>query len=140
MSPTKTKDAPTRPSAKASAAAATGTPVPTQMPEGLVARAALGSGVPVLAPPDSHAAALMGAQAEVQAIAALQSVTVGGLWTSNHQSNAFAYLNGVGWRRISAASPVAHHAMLQILRLAKDANLTVQADEDGSVIHTVYVW
>jgi hypothetical protein len=139
MSPTKTK-APSRPSEKVSAAAATGTPVPTQMPQGLTERAATGIGVPVLAPPDSHAAGLMGAQAEVQAIAALQSVTVGGLWTSNNQSNAWAYLNGVGWRRISPASPVAHHAMLQILRLAKDANITVQADEDGSVIHNAYVW
>ena len=139
MSPTKTK-APPRPSAKVTAAAATDTPVPTRMPQDLVARSAAGPGVPVLAPPDSHAAALIGAQAEVDAIAAWQSVTVGGLWTSNNQSNAWAYLNGIGWRRISPASPVAHHAMLQILRLAKDANLTVQADEDGSVIHTVYVW
>jgi hypothetical protein len=139
MSPTKTK-APSRPSEKVTGAAATDTPVPTQMPQGLTERAAAGIGVPVLAPPDSHAAGLMGAQAEVQAIAALQSVTVGGLWTSNNQSNAWAYLNGVGWRRISPASPVAHHAMLQILRLAKDANITVQADEDGSLIHTVYVW
>ena len=139
MSPTKTKDAPSRPSEKVKGAAAD-TPVPTEMPQGLVARAAAGPGAPVLAPPDSEAAALMGAQAEAQAIAAWQSVTIGGLWTSNHQSNAWAYLNGIGWRRISAANPVAHHALLQILRLARDANVAAQCDEDGSVIHTAYVW
>ena len=30
--------------------------------------------------------------------------------------------------------------MLSIIRLARDANVAVQCDEDGSVIHTVYVW
>jgi hypothetical protein len=140
MSPTKTKDAPSRPSAKVTGSPAD-TPVPTQMPQDVAAAGrAAGPGVPVLAPPESEAAGLMGAQAEAQAIAAWQSVTVGGMWTSNHQSNAWAYLNGIGWRRISPANPVAHHAMLQILRLARDANLTVQCDEDGSLIHTVYVW
>jgi hypothetical protein len=139
MSPTKTKEAPTRPSEKASGPPAD-TPVPSQVPQGLVGRVADGRGGPVLAPPDSEAAALMGAQAEVAGIAAWQSVTIGGLWTSNHQSNAWAYLNGIGWRRISPSNAVSHHAMLSILRLARDANLTAQCDEDGSVIHNVYVW
>lgn len=140
MSPTKTKEAPSRPSEKVSGPPAD-TPVPTQVPQGLVGRAAAGGpGVPVLAPPDSEAAALIGAQAEVAGIAAWQSVTIGGLWTSNHQSNAWAYLNGIGWRRISPSNAVSHHAMLSILRLARDANLTAQCDEDGSVIHNVYVW
>lgn len=142
MSPTKTKAAPTKPSEKVTAASSSGVPVPTLIPPGMdaAARAGGGPGAPVLSPPDSAAAGIAGAQAEGTAITAWQSVTVGGMWTSNHQSNAYAYLNGVGWRRISAANPVAHHAMLQILRLARDANLTVQADEDGSVLHTVYVW
>jgi len=30
--------------------------------------------------------------------------------------------------------------MLQLLRVAKDANVAVQADEDGTVIHSIYVW
>lgn len=141
MSPTKTKEPPSKPSASVSGPAATATPVPTEMPQGLVGRGpTAGPGAPVLAPPDSEAAGLMSAQAEAQAIAAWQSVTIGGLWTSNHQSNAWAYLNGIGWRRISPANATAHHAMLQILRLARDANVAVQCDEDGSLIHTVYVW
>jgi hypothetical protein len=139
MSPTKTKEAPSRPSEKVSGPPAD-TPVPSQVPQGLVGAAADGRNAPVLAPPDSEAAALMGAQAEVAGIAAWQSVTIGGLWTSNHQSNAWAYLNGIGWRRISPSNAVSHHAMLSILRLARDANLTAQCDEDGSVIHNVYVW
>jgi hypothetical protein len=139
MSPTKTKEAPSRPSAKVAGPPAD-TPVPSQVPQGLVGAVADGRNAPVLAPPDSEAAALIGAQAEVAGIAAWQSVTIGGMWTSNHQSNAWAYLNGIGWRRISPSNAVSHHAMLSILRLARDANLTAQCDEDGSVIHNVYVW
>jgi len=125
--PTKTKTPP-KPAARVTAASTPATPMPTLTPEGLTA-AAPGSG-----------AGLLGAQAEAQAVAAVQSVTIGGLWTSNNQSNAYAYLNGIGWRHVSAANPVSHHAMLQILRLARDANLTAQCDEDGTNIHNVYVW
>ena len=141
MSPTKTKESPPKPAESVTAATAPGTPVPTVAPEGVAARMpAAGPGAPMLTPPEADGAGLMAAQAEAQAIAAWQSVTIGGLWTSNHQSNSWAYLNGIGWRRISPANPVSHHAMLQILRLARDGNLTVQCDEDGSVIHTAYVW
>ena len=139
MSPTKTKEAPSRPSAKVSGPPAD-TPVPSQVPQGLVGAVADTRNAPVLAPPDSEAAALTGAQAEVAGIAAWQNVTIGGMWTSNHQSNAWAYLNGIGWRRISPSNAISHHAMLSIIRLARDANVAVQCDEDGSVIHTVYVW
>lgn len=141
MSPaTKTKDAPPRPEAEVTATAATGIPVPTMTPEGMATTAVgTATGAPALSPPGNGAGA-MAAQAAAESVGALQSVTIGGLWTSNNQSNAYAFLNGIGWRHISAANPVAHHAMLQILRLARDANLTAQCDEDGTNIHTVYVW
>jgi hypothetical protein len=139
--PTKTKSSPPKPAARVTAATTPETPVPTLTPEGLTASIpAAGAGAPVLTPPGTNGAGVLAAQADAQAIAAVQSVTIGGLWTSNNQSNAYAYLNGIGWRHISAANPVAHHAMLQILRLARDANLTAQCDEDGTNIHTVYVW
>jgi hypothetical protein len=139
MSPTKTKSPP-KPAARVTAATGPDVPVPTVTPEGMAAAIAVaGPGAPTLTPP-GNGSGLLAAQAEAQAIGAVQSVTIGGLWTSNNQSNAYAYLNGIGWRHISAANPVAHHAMLQILRLARDANLTAQCDEDGTNIHTVYVW
>jgi hypothetical protein len=138
--PTKTKTPP-KPAARATAASTSATPMPTLTPEGMTAAApGAGAGGPMLTPPGSNGAGLLGAQAEAQAVAAVQSVTIGGLWTSNNQSNAYAYLNGIGWRHISAANPVSHHAMLQILRLARDGNLTAQCDEDGTNIHNVYVW
>jgi len=138
--PTKTKTPP-KPAARVTAASTPETPRPTLTPEGLTASVSgAAAGVPVLTPPGTNGAGVMSAQAEAEAVGAVQAVTIGGLWTSNNQSNAYAYLNGIGWRHISAANPVAHHAMLQILRLARDANLTAQCDEDGTNIHTVYVW
>jgi hypothetical protein len=138
VSPTSTK-AP-KPAATVTASAAAGIPAPTLTPEGMSAAAPVtGPGMPTLTPP-GNGAGISAAQATAQAVGAVQAVTIGGLWTSNNQSNAYAYLNGVGWRHISGANPVAHHAMLQILRLARDGNLTAQCDEDGTNIHTVYVW
>jgi hypothetical protein len=141
VSPTKTKASPPRPAVGVTAPEAAGVPMPTLTPEGMAAAApATGPGMPTLTPPGNGAGVMASAQATVEAVGAVQSVTIGGLWTSNNQSNAYAYLNGIGWRHISAANPVAHHAMLQILRLARDGNLTAQCDEDGTNIHTVYVW
>lgn len=141
MSPPKTKEPPTTPRDTATPASAGGAPAPTMTPHGTTAAPpATGPGAPVMEPPGSAMAGIAAQAVAEDGIGAWHSVTIGGLYTTNHQSNAWAYLNGVGWRRISPANAVAHHAMLQILRLARDGNLTVQCDEDGSVIHTVYVW
>jgi hypothetical protein len=138
--PTKTKTPP-KPAPNVTAEATPTTPMPTITPDGMAAAVAgSGPGAPALTPPGTNGAGILSAQAQAEAVGAVQSVTIGGLWTSNNQSNAYAYLNGIGWRHISAANPVAHHAMLQILRLARDGNLTAQCDEDGTNIHTVYVW
>jgi hypothetical protein len=93
-----------------------------------------GPGAPEMAPPGVAAAqAVAGA-------AALTSAKVGGLFTSNNTSNAWAFLNGIGWRKLSPANPTAHQALLELARIAKDANASVQCDEDGSIIHAMYVW
>jgi hypothetical protein len=138
MSPTKTKEAPPRPSGKPTAQG--DAPAPTMTPQGgaLVVEGAPAG--PTLTPPGANGAGIAEMQAAEAGIAAWQSVTVGGLYATNNVTNCWAYLNGVGWRLISPANAIAHHNMLQILRLARDANLTVQCDEDGNVIHTVYVW
>lgn len=139
MSPTKTKSPAAAPSATAKPSRAGGAPVPALTPEqAIVTPPVDGAGAPALLPPGTAAAGLA-AQAAAEGVTAT-SATVGGLWTSNHQSNSWVYLNGVGWRRLSPANAGAHHAMLQIARLAKDGNIPVQCEEDGSVIHTIYLW
>jgi hypothetical protein len=136
MSPTKTPAQPRRTATPASAGDA---PAPMITPEQVATKppgtnGRTGPGAPEMAPPG------MAAQAAAAGAATMTSATVGGLWTSNHTSNAWVYLNGVGWRRLSPANPGAHQALLELARVAKDANATVQANEDGSVVHAMYVW
>jgi hypothetical protein len=142
MSPTKTKNPPS-PRETATPAGAGGAPAPQLTPEQIVTTppvdGAATIGAPALHPPGTKAAGLQATDGAA-AIGAVTSATIGGLFTSNHQSNAWAYLNGVGWRRLSPANPGAHHAMLQIARLAKDGGITAQCEEDGSVIHAIYLW
>jgi hypothetical protein len=141
MSPTKTKGAPGAPRETATPSSAGGAPAPLLVPgqaQEVGARNGAGVAAPALQPPGTEAAGLA-AQAPAAGIS-VTSATVGGLWTSNHQSNSWVYLNGVGWRRLSPTNAGAHHAMLQIARLAKDGNLQAQCEEDGSVIHAIYLW
>jgi hypothetical protein len=140
MSPTKTKDASAQPRRSATPATGAGdAPAPTITPEQLAVKppgsnGTTGPGAPELMPPGTAA------QAAADGMTVTTSATVGGLFTSNNSNNAWVFLNGVGWRRLSPANTDAHHALLEIARLAKDANIAVQCDEDGSVIHAMYVW
>jgi hypothetical protein len=137
MSPTKT---PTHPRRSASPADAGGTtPSPMITPEQVATKppgsnGTTGPGAPEMAPPGATAQAV-GATA-----ATITSAKVGGLWTSNNATNAWVFLNGVGWRKLSPTNATSHQALLELARLAKDANATVQADEDGSIVHAMYVW
>jgi hypothetical protein len=70
----------------------------------------------------------------------MSSATVGALYTTDNVSNAWIYLNAIGWRRISPTSPGGHQAILEIARLARDSGVPVQCDDDGSVIHNIYLW
>jgi hypothetical protein len=143
MSPTKT-NAPSSPPAipTSTPASAAGAPTPVLTPARGASLPAVdgvgGPGAPALQPPGTEAARF-GAQAPAAGIT-VTPATVGGLWTSNDTSNAWVYLNAVGWRRLSPANAEAHQAMLEIARLAKDGNITAQCEEDGSVIHAIYLW
>jgi hypothetical protein len=143
MSPTKTKAPANGPAAPTAApVSAAGAPTPALSPQRVISAppvdGAGGPGGPALQPPGTEAAGL-GGQAPAAGVT-LTSATVGGLWTSNNTSNAWVYLNAVGWRRLSPANAGAHQAMLEIARLAKDGNITAQCEEDGSVIHVIYLW
>jgi hypothetical protein len=142
MSPTKTKapaNGPAAPTGTPSSVA--GAPIPALSPGRVISAPAVdgtGPGAPALLPPGTEAAGL-DAQAPAAGVT-VTSATVAGLWTSNNTSNAWVYLNAVGWRRLSPANAEAHQAMLEIARLAKDGNITAQCEEDGSTIHAIYLW
>lgn len=143
MSPTKVKDSSAAPRRTVTPADGGGAPSPTITPGQTAIKppgsnGATGPGAPDMAPPGIEASGV----AAVQAPGAVSttSVKIGGLWTSDNANNAWCYLNGIGWRKLSPANASAHEALLQLARLARDANATVQCEEDGSVIHQMYVW
>jgi hypothetical protein len=132
MSPTKTKE----PSATITPATAAAAPPPMITPGQATALvAAADTKAPQLQPPGSALA-----QAAAAGVSVMSSATIGALYTTDNVSNAWVYLNAIGWRRISPSSPGGHQAILEIARLARDAGVAVQCDDDGSVIHNIYLW
>ncbi|MCP4073525.1 MAG: peptidase [Hyphomicrobiales bacterium] len=61
------------------------------------------------------------------------------LWSNSSDGNAYIYLSGVGWRRVSTANAATHHAMLAELIAAKAANRSVNTLEENNQILEVYV-
>jgi hypothetical protein len=137
MSPRTKNQNPTPPTDAARSSAQGSAPIPEIAPRRSAAPAGAraGQAAPALAPPGLRGAAQAPADG-----ATATSATVGGLYASDHAGNAWVYLNAVGWRRIASTDTGAHHAMLQIARMALDAAIPVQCDEDGSTIHAIYAW
>lgn len=63
-----------------------------------------------------------------------------GLWTIDQDRNAWAYLDGVGWRRIAFDNDNIFFDMLVQLVAAKAANRPVGVYQENSVIKQIYVW
>src|SRR4051794_23321997 len=100
MSPTKTPTQPRRTASPADAGG--GMPHPVITPEQVATKppgsnGTTGPGAPEMAPPGAAA------QAAGPGGATLTSGKIGGLWTSDNATNAWAYLDGVGWRKLSPA-------------------------------------
>ncbi len=65
---------------------------------------------------------------------------VTGLWTIDQDRNAWAYLDGLGWRKISPDNDNIFFDMLAVLIAAKAAARPVNFYEENSVIKQVYVF
>jgi hypothetical protein len=141
MSPTKTKE-PKAPERRFTPAAAGGAPPPTYAPAdvGTLPATREDQAAPALHPPDAAQTGVEAQAVSADGVTAWQTATVGGLYTTNHTANAWAYLNAIGWRRISPANASAHQLMLELCRLSRDAGVPLQVDEDGSTIKTIYLW
>ena len=63
------------------------------------------------------------------------------LWSINQNRNAWVYINGVGWKRLSTASDSANLALTLLAAHAKQSqtNYTYRDESDG-LIHEAYVW
>lgn len=102
------------------------------------ATAVVAEGVPTLAPP----AEVAEAEAAAEAVTAWHTgVKVTALWVNAAQRNAYAAVEGLGWRRITPANDSAFHAVTAMLshakQLGRSVNVRVESDNQ---IHEVYLW
>jgi hypothetical protein len=65
---------------------------------------------------------------------------VAALWANGQVRNAWAYLGGLGWRRLSARSDAAFCGMLVQLIAAKGAGRPINALVEDDAITQVYVY
>jgi C1A family cysteine protease len=63
-----------------------------------------------------------------------------GLWTINEDRNAWVYVQGMGWRKISPDNDNIFFDMLTQLIAAKGGNRPVDFRQEGSVIKEIYVF
>lgn len=67
-----------------------------------------------------------------------------GLWTINQTRNAWAYVSGLGWRKLAHNNDSVFDAMLNLCTEAKADNRNVNFNEvgvSGNIeIHEIYVW
>jgi C1A family cysteine protease len=69
----------------------------------------------------------------------LNNQTITGLWTIDQDRNAFAYVGGVGWRKIANDNDNIFLNLLIQVTTAKAANRPVNIYQSGGVIQQVYV-
>lgn len=62
-----------------------------------------------------------------------------GLWAINQDRNAWAYIEGAGWKKISAENDQIFFTMLAQLAVAKSGARPVNVREESNVIKEVYV-
>jgi hypothetical protein len=66
---------------------------------------------------------------------------VSALWANNSARNGWAYVTGVGWKKLGGTTDFAHLGLVQLARLARDTNAGVNyRDEADGLIHEMYVW
>lgn len=150
MTDTRTSPGPTRVpvqggSSEGVSGGATGTTEPAQLTDSQLqammtsATATIG-GEPQLLPPGAQ----RGAAAEgAGAVTATwrTNVQITALWTVDEVRNAFAYINGVGWKKIYNGRDGAFSALVTLAAQARETghNVSVREEPDG-MIYEIYLW
>jgi hypothetical protein len=91
---------------------------------------------PVLSPPGAPQTAAPSAAA-----AAWQSnKKVLALWTNNADRNGYAYVDGVGWKRLATNSDSVHEALLALASSGRLAGSITYPEAADGLIHEIYLW
>jgi C1A family cysteine protease len=70
----------------------------------------------------------------------LEKKLITGLWTINEDRNAAAYIDGVGWRKVSAESDSIFLGMVNLLATAKASKAPTNLRVENNIIKEVYVF
>jgi hypothetical protein len=138
MAKTSEKTAPTVAPPMAAAATADAGERPSMSPEAAAAQTTRAAEGPEMAPPSAQAAAAAGEQA----IGAwFNSVHITALWCNASARNAWAAVEGQGWRRVSAANDSEFVTLTALLSHVKQMNSLCNVRiESDNLIHEVYAW
>ena len=108
----------------------------TQAPGAEVRERITGPAAPTLDPPGSP-----GAARADQAVGAFPAVRVLSLFSSAHPVNGWAFLEGVGWRRLAVNDPSAHANLGRLAAAARlQGTATPVRHETDNQIHEIYLW
>lgn len=111
---------------------------PTLAIESTAAQAAAEIGAPALTPP---AEALQAAEGEAAITAWQNGVKINALWVNSSARNAWAWVGGLGWRRIVFTNDSSFLNVTAMLSHARQVNATCNVRiESDNIIHEVYVW
>jgi hypothetical protein len=95
-------------------------------------------GAPALTPPTP---ALLAAEGEEGITAWINGVKIVALWVNSSARNAWAFVGGLGWRRIVFTNDSAFLNVTAMLSHARQVNATCNVRiESDNVIHEAYVW
>jgi hypothetical protein len=67
------------------------------------------------------------------------NVYIGGLWSIDQDFNAYAWIDGIGWRKIANDTDDIFYDMLNQLILAKTAGRPCNIYENQGIISQIYV-
>ncbi len=131
-------DTPTLDVAEAKSASAAGPGAPQISVDELGVTSAMAVGVPSELPPSENSDDITASDGIT---AWHNSKKVTAMWCNSAQRNAFASVQGMGWKKISNANDSSFVTLVAMLSLAEqtDANTKLRIESDGE-IHEVYVF
>ena len=62
------------------------------------------------------------------------------LWTNNADRNAYAYVDGIGWKRLATNSDSVHEALLALASSGRLAGSITYPEAADGLIHEIYLW
>jgi hypothetical protein len=97
---------------------------------------------PSLMPPGNGHGAALGAEAATGITATWRAgLTVTALWSTNEIRNAWAYLSGLGWRKIYNGRDGAFMSLVGLASQARQTGRPITArEEPDGMLYEIYVW